>query len=323
MAESKRDGVGSVVMPPAAISTHDHAARRREMLCVALLVLVTIIAALGWVFSMMALKGLSPLYFIGIRFGLAGLGLGCLALPQLRRLRRRDWIQAVVPGFFLGVAMVSWIEGLHLTDNIGVGAFIGALGNILAPIVGRILFRWRLAPATWAAVAVATVGMACLSLQRGLSLSLADLFFLGSALGSSLNLNFNTRYSSRIPILPLTAVQLVVVGLFSLLTALPVEPVPTMPGGETIGWLAASILIATALRFFLQVKGQSLAPVSHTALILTLEPVWTALIAVVWLGTAMSASQTAGCLLIFAALLVNRWDLFRDALTGLRPAGRS
>jgi len=39
---------------------------------------------------------------------------------------------------------------------------------------------------------------------------------------------------------------------------------------------------------------------------LTLEPVWTALIAVVWLGEGF---PVAGSALIFLALVVNRWDL--------------
>jgi drug/metabolite transporter (DMT)-like permease len=292
-------------------------------LCVVLLVTTTLIAALGWIFSMMALRGLSPLYFIGVRFLFAGLGLGCLALPRLRRLDGGDWLRGAVPGLFLGLSMIAWIEGLHLSENIGVGAFVSSLGNIAAPLVGWALFRSRLGPSTGAAVVVATAGMACLSLNHGFALTPADLFFLGSALATSLNLNFNTRSASRIPILPLTAIQLVVVGTLSLMVALPVEPWPAPPGWDTIGWIAVSILIATALRFFLQVKGQSLGPIAHTALILTLEPVWTALIAVFWLGTAMNGWQTAGCLLIFLALLVNRSSFLRELVAGRRAVARS
>lgn len=282
----------------------------RDATSAAILIFVTMLAALGWVFSLMALRGFPPLFFIGVRFVLAGLVLGIPALPRLRRMSRGECLRSATTGLFLGLSMVSWIEGLHVTDNMGVGAFVGSLGNLFAPILGFALFRWRVNGATLAALGVAALGMACLSLSRGFSLSLSDLYFLGSALASSFTLALNARFASRIPIVPMTAIQLFVVGAVGLVFAAG-EAAPGMPDAAALGWLAASVLIATSLRFALQVKGQSLAPVSQAALILTLEPVWTALISVIWLGTAMTGVQAVGCGLIFLALLVNRWEHLR------------
>ncbi|MFC6669367.1 EamA family transporter [Marinobacterium aestuariivivens] len=50
-----------------------------------------------------------------------------------------------------------------------------------------------------------------------------------------------------------------------------------------------------------------MATASHAAIILTLEPVWTAILGVFWLDERMGALQLAGCTLIFLALLINRW----------------
>jgi drug/metabolite transporter (DMT)-like permease len=77
------------------------------------------------------------------------------------------------------------------------------------------------------------------------------------------------------------------------------------------GWLIASVLIATSLRFLLQTRAQSMAPPSHTAIIMTLEPVWTALFAALWLDETMTPLQLSGCTLIFLAMLVNRWPAVR------------
>ena len=60
------------------------------------------------------------------------------------------------------------------------------------------------------------------------------------------------------------------------------------------------------LRFLLQLLGQSLTTPSHAALIMMLEPVWTALAAAWWFGETMSALQLVGCGLIFMALVVSR-----------------
>lgn len=72
------------------------------------------------------------------------------------------------------------------------------------------------------------------------------------------------------------------------------------------GWLLASALLATTLRFLLQLHGQSLTTPSHAALIMMLEPVWTALAAAWWFAETMSAPARR-LRLIFLALVVSRW----------------
>lgn len=274
-----------------------------------LMVLVTLLAAAGWVFSLKALQGLPPLLFMGVRFLLAGLLLGSIGYGPLRRLDAAQRLRAAGVGVVMGVAMLCWIMGLFHATHVGVGAFITSLGVILAPLAGRLLFAVHVSRSTWAAAAVATAGLACLSLQKGgaVHFTPSDAFFLACAAGLAVHFNLNTRFAARIPVLPLTAVQLGMVGAMALLTSTLVERWPASIGGETLGWLLASILIATSLRFFLQVKAQSMAPVSHAALVMTLEPVWTALVATVWLGERMSGVQLGGCALILCALLISRW----------------
>lgn len=273
----------------------------------ALMVVVTLLAAAGWIFSKEALQGLPPLLFMGVRFLLAGLLLGLIGTYQLRRLDAGSLLRAGATGAVMGVAMVCWILGLHHASNVGVGAFITSLGVILVPVVGWALFSVRVTISTWVAVMAAAVGMGLLSLESGWRLALSDLYFFATACTLAVHFNLNTRFAARIPVVALTAVQLTVVGGLALLGSTLSERWPSAVSGEVIGWLMASILIATSLRFFLQIKAQSMAPVSHAALIMTLEPVWTALLAGAWLGERMSGMQLSGCAMIFFALLINRW----------------
>ena len=272
-----------------------------------LMVSVTVLAAAGWVFSKQALQGLPPALFLGVRFVLAGMLLAVIGFHQLRRLDTGELLRAGLTGAVMGVALLCWIQGLSQASNMGVAAFITSLGVILVPVVGRVLFGISVSMSTWNAVLVAGVGIGCLALEQGLRLAPSDLYFVATAFGLAVHFNLNTRYAIRIPVLALTAVQLSVVGGLALLISIAVEPWPTDVSAEVMGWLLASIVIATSLRFFLQVKAQSLAPLAHAAIIMTLEPVWTALIAAAWLGERMSGTQLAGCSLIFLALLINRW----------------
>lgn len=287
--------------------------RRQALRADGVLVLVTLVAALGWMFSYNSLRGLPPLLFLGIRFLSGGLILGAFGYRGIVSLRG-EWSKlrrCASTGMMLGVAMMCWIMGLHFTTALGAGAFISSLGVIIAPIMARLLFGERVARSTWLAIVVATLGMACLALQKGMTVQLADLFFFGSALGLSVQFTLNSRFAGKIPVLPLTAIQLCVVGLISLAASGLSEPWPAQIGTQTWWWVALSVLIATCLRFYLQIWGQSRTTMNHAAFIMTLEPVWTALLAMVWLGERMRPVQLIGCALVLGALVISRWSALR------------
>ena len=282
------------------------------------LILVTLFAGLGWVFSAEALVGMTPLLFIGTRFLLAGFILTGFGWRALRLLSGQDWRYALLTGAVMGLALSCWIMGLSLADNMGIGAFIASLAVVFVPIVGRLLFGTSTSLSTWVAIVVALVGLAFLRLEDGFSLSASDAFFLMAALVFSVHFNLNTRFASQIPALPMTAVQLTLTGMVALGLATVFEPAPTLPEINILGWLLASVLIATCLRFWLQVKAQGLASASHAAVIMTLEPVWASLLGLLWFGQQMTVLQLLGCCLIFSALLVSRWRvLFRRSVQSL------
>lgn len=271
------------------------------------LILVTLFAGLGWVFSAEALVGMTPLFFIGTRFLLAGFILAGFGWSALRLLSSEDWRYALLTGAVMGLALCCWIMGLSLADNMGIGAFIASLAVVFVPIVGKWLFGNSTSMSTWIAILVALLGLAFLRLEDGFALSGSDAFFLMAALLFSVHFNLNTRFASRIPALPMTTVQLTLTGLVALVLALVIEPSPALPELNILGWLLASVLIATCLRFWLQVKAQGLATASHAAVIMTLEPVWASLFGLLWFGQQMTALQLLGCCVIFSALLVSRW----------------
>lgn len=281
-----------------------------------LLVAVTLLAAAGWLFSKHALEGLPPLLFMGVRFLLAAVVLGSIGGRAVARESARNLLLACLPGVVMAGAMMSWILGLQRAENIGVGAFICSLGVILVPVMGWLLFEARVTASTWVAALVASAGMGFLFLDGGLQVSPADAYFLGTACGLAVQLNLNARVVVRMSALALTTVQLAVVGVVLMSASALSEHWPQAVAGQTIGWVLASSLLATSLRFFLLFNAQRVASAAHAALIMTLEPVWTALIAVTLLGERMRGRQLAGCSLIFLALLISRWKWLQGLLRG-------
>ncbi len=272
-----------------------------------LLLIVTLLAAGGWMFSKEALIGLPPLLFIGIRFILAGSVIAFCCLPTLKRLGKQAYWQSIKAGLMFAAAISCWIHGLFYIDHVGEGAFITSMAVVLIPVFARLWFKERPSTSTWVALPVAVLGLGFLSLNNGFRLESGQVFFLMAAVLFALQFNMITQVVNQVGALPLTAIQLMIVGLVNLTLSAATEQWPTGVAMPIVGWVLASALIATSLRFFIQTYAQSLAPASHAALILTIEPVWTALLAGFWLGESMTTYQLVGCSCIFAALLISRW----------------
>ena len=297
-----------------------------------LLVLVTLLAAAGWVFSQEAVRLMPPLLFMCLRFLIAG---GLLALAghrQLRRMSREQLLRSLRVGLVFGLGMSCWVMGLHFGKHLGEGAFLASLAVVMVPIIARVVFGEIPPPTTWLALPVAVGGLALLSLNGGqFRPEAGQLFFLAAAMIFALYFTLNTRAANvqtvttargvmrreKIPALGLTAVALITVGLVTGLLSLisePWRPTLTHLHSALLGWLLASALIATAARFFVQTYAQSLSSHSHGVVILVLEPIWVALFAALWFDESMSGTQLAGCGMIFLSLLINRWSAISKLL---------
>ncbi len=279
-----------------------------------LLLVATLLAAAGWVFSKESLAGLPPLQFIGLRFVLAGVVLVAFSWTQLRALGRRALGRAATVGAFFAAAMALWIMGLQHAAHLGEGAFIASLGIVLVPVFARLFFGEHPPTSTWVALPFALAGFACLSLGKGFQVEPGQWFFFGAALIFAFLFNLNSRVVRDVPVLALSAVQVLTVGVLILPASAVLEAWPAVVPTSILFWLFASAIIATTLRFLVQLHGQSLTTPSHAAIILMLEPMWTALVAAWWFGETMTGLQLAGCGLISLALVTSRWRWIRGLL---------
>ncbi len=285
-----------------------------------LLVLATLIAAMGWIFSKESLVGFSPLFFIALRFLGAGLVLAFFCLKPLLNLNKQQLLSALKVGVMFGCAMVFWVLGLQHSQHLGIGAFLNSLGIIMVPLLNFALGGEKPSRFAYLSLPFVLLGMAFLSLDSEFSFGLGEWCFLMAAFFLAFMFIFNSRAAACIPALPLTTIQLLITGLITGFFSLIFEEWSFQQPPAIWGWFAASLLLATSLRFLLQTYAQALAPPSHTAIIMTLEPVWTAILASFWFTEIMSSFQLIGCSLIFIAVLVNRAPALKMWLKSRLPS---
>jgi drug/metabolite transporter (DMT)-like permease len=280
--------------------------RRAELL----LFLVTLLAALGWVFSKYALDEMSPFQFIAMRFLLASLVLLLFCYRQFRQLNQDQLLRSVLTGTVFGFTLLLWVSALQKTPFIGEGAFISSLTVVTVPIIGRLLFGSKLSLKLLVALVPAIAGLACLSLNQGFRFSPYQSLFLAATLGFSLHLNLSSYFVKNIPPMALAAIQLGMAGLIASVATLVTKGWVAQLSASAWGWLLCSALLATSLRFAIQTRAlQTLMP-SHASMIFLAEPVWTALLGALLLSERMSLQQWFGCVLIFTALIIFRGGEF-------------
>ncbi len=279
-----------------------------------LLVVVTLVAAAGWLFSKAALQNFPSYTFLALRFSLACGVLLLFCLPQLWHLRRSDIARSVCTGLVLGFSLLFWVEGLQNTDSIAEGAFIVSLSVMLVPVVGRVFFAAVIPRTLIVALFPAVLGLGFLTLDNGFRLQSGQLYFLMANVGFALHLNLSAYFVSGISSLTNTTIQLCSVACVALVAALLKESWQSPSVVSAWTWVFASAIVATSFRFLLQNRALKSVLPSHAAMIYLLEPIWVAVLGVIFLGELMSSNKLFGCGFILIALLVFRWPIIAMSL---------
>ncbi|TKI02326.1 DMT family transporter [Martelella alba] len=276
-----------------------------------LLVLTTLIAACGWVFSREALSAMPPMAFLSGRFLLASMALLGFCRRRDFRILAGSLDKVLISGGWQACNMLLWIYAVAITPSLGEGAFIMSLSMLFVPLVAWAMLRARPIRAFWASLPLAVIGLGLLTLHTGLTWDVSQILFLAAALFQAIYFCYNSHYVRSIAPLPLASIQLACTGLASLALSACFETWPKQLDIATWGWLLGSAFIATSLRFWLQLSGQSITSAANAALVMVLEPLFTFIVSASFYGESMRSPQLLGCGLILLALFYYRWRLSR------------
>lgn len=274
---------------------------------------VLALAAAGFLFGSTflvvqdAVERADVLPFLAVRFLVAGAVLWPLA--RRRPATPGERRHGVLAGGFLLVGYVLQTEGLRSTTS-ATSAFITYLLVVLVPVIGVLRTRNRPAGNVIVGVALAVVGLACLSggasgFGRGEALT------VGAALAFALHIVVLGEVSVRHDPIRFTMWQVLTVGVACLVPGLFTDGGYRFDGGVWAAVLFCGVA-ATALAFWCMSWGQRVVPESQAAIILLLEPVSAGILGEL-VGEHLGPRGLVGAALILAAVLVAE-------LAGPRPA---
>lgn len=281
------------------------------------LLLLAVVALWGATFALIkdALKDVSPLLFNLLRMTLAAIALAIVNRRQLRGLSKRNILAGAIVGLFLAAGYQFQTAGLARTTAVK-SAFITGLVVVFVPLLTMIP---SLRPASTPAPSVAIAAGAFLAFGGLLLLTTpaetvwssvfstigsGDLLTLICAIAFAGHLLALAHTSPKVPIRQLATLQIIFAALVMLVT-LPVGgPVYFSMTPKVLVALVVTGLFATAAAFTIQSWAQRHLPPTHTALLLTLEPVFAWITSFLFLGERLGLRSVEGALLILGGILL-------------------
>jgi drug/metabolite transporter (DMT)-like permease len=239
--------------------------------------------------------------FLTWRFGLAALVMLVLRPRSVAALGFSGRRAGAVVGLALGAGYLLQTVGLQHTSA-AVSGFITGMFVVLTPLGAALLLHARVSRSAWAAVLLATVGLGLLSLH-GLSIGYGELLTLGCATAFALHIVGLGRWASSYDAFGLAVVQLLTTALLCAVFAVPGGL--AVPRTASVWWaLALTSLGATAVGFVVQTWAQSVMAPTRAAVIMTMEPVFSGLTAVVVAHESLGPRTLVGAALVLGAMLL-------------------
>jgi drug/metabolite transporter (DMT)-like permease len=236
-----------------------------------------------------------------VRFAMASVLMVLVAPRALGRLSPESRRNAVVLGALYGVAQILQTAGLAHTPA-SVSGFITGMYVVATPIFAALLLRTHINAWTWAAVALATAGLGVLTLD-GFSIGYGEALTLVAAMLYALHIVGLGAWSRPQEALGISIVQIIVIAVICLVSAAPGGLV--LPD-NTQDWLAVLYMAAFAGAFALvgQTWAQAHLAATRCAIIMSMEPVFAALFAVLLGGEDPTTRMLLGGAMVLSAMLI-------------------
>ncbi|QXM06432.1 DMT family transporter [Crassaminicella indica] len=272
------------------------------------LLFVTLAWGLSFILTKNSLDALSTFNFLAIRFFIAAISAAVIFYKRVLKLNKSTLKYGILIGVIMFSGYAFQTVGLNYTTA-SKSAFISSLCVVLVPIFSSLLLKKRPKPAAIFGVILSTIGLGLLTLNGSLSLNLGDLLSLLCAFCFAFQILAISKYSVKVDTINLAIIQIIVVGLLSIIVSLLFEA-PTLPSNKKV-WVDILFLsfFCTSGAFIIQNTAQKHTSATHAALIFTGEPVFAAIFGYFICGEILSVRGFIGGFLIVSSMLLAELEI--------------
>lgn len=246
---------------------------------------------------------LTPLSLVSLRFGIAFLVMLVIFRAKVFQIDRNGIVQSLWMGALLVLTFGFLMYGLKTTEA-STASFLTGISVVVVPILNLLLFRDRPKKQVWAAMVVAVLGIALLSLKDGLSIQPGAILCILGAMFNAIYIVTTSRFSAHSDPLLLGIWQLFWAGIIAGIGTLFFGgfTMPSSPMGWTV--VLGLALLCSAYGYVLQPVAQKYTDANKAGFILASEPAFSLVFAFAILHELFSFKEGVGALLVFLSILI-------------------
>lgn len=284
------------------------------------LLLVALIWGSGFVVTKGALDHIGPYYMLFYRFLISFLIMAVAFFKKFKLLNKENIKAGVLLGIFMFVGFVTQTVGLEYIEA-GKQAFIVASSVVLVPFIYWVISK--VAPDKFDVLGaiLSFIGVALISMDGGVGASLGkgEILSFISAICFAFHTSSIGYFARRHDPVLLTLLQMFTAGVLSLVFALRIEGDFVLLNQFSALPIIYLGVFNTFIAFTLQNVSQKYTTSTNAAIILSLESVFGALLAIVVLKEAVTFNFVMGSMIVFIGVLLAQTKLsFIRNSNGLR-----
>ncbi len=267
-----------------------------------MMVMVTMFWGASYLFMKMGLQSIQEYNLIALRFGFAFLVAALVFYRRFPKMDRKTILYGFSLGSLLFLSTSVVVIGLKTTSVSNAG-FLFSLAVIFVPLLIALFSRKKPEKRVMISVCVSMTGIGLLTLNETLSINTGDFLCILGALFYALHIIITGKVTQKADAISLGVLQLGFAAAWGLLFSSIFEK-PQLPN-DTESWMAilALSILCSAVGFIGQTVAQKYTSPTRTGLIFSLEPVFAALFAFIFIGEVLSNKGYVGAVLVLLGVL--------------------
>ena len=252
-----------------------------------------------------ALTSITPLWFIGLRFGISAIILAVICAPKFKLINKTILKEGFIIGIPLSISYICQNVGLMNTTASNT-AFITSTYVIIVPFIMWLVYR-KIRPANIVIAVITLGGLALLSLNESFHIASGDIITLGCAVMLAIHMVLLGRYSRNHDTFLLTFLQVAMVAIVNTILALFIEPLPSAANfsSDVLFALLYCAIFPTIVCYLIQTSAQKIiSPISASVLFMG-ESVFGAFFGWLILDEMFTTQQFMGAAVLILCMLAS------------------
>lgn len=273
-----------------------------------MLLMITVFWGASYMLTKLGLGDLEPFNLTAIRFIIAFILSAAVFHKQILSADKKTIKYSLILSILLVGMFISMTYGLQYTTASNAG-FLISLSVVLIPVISYLFLKQNIEKKIIFSLCLVVIGIALLTLDTQFKVNVGDLLCLLCALFCAVHVVVIGIFTREVDSIALGILQLGFAGLFCIIISMLTENVklPNTP----VSWFSVLMLsiFCTAVGYIVQSTAQQYTSATHTGLILSLEPVFSAILSYIFLKENLAVRGYVGAALMLISVLIAELDL--------------